>query len=970
MKFLLFLFSFLIAYFGYNQRYSFVDFSTAQGLPQSQVKCIAQDSTGFIWVGTLGGLSKFDGQNFNNFSTDNGLFNNRITSISFIGGKVFIGHEGGVSVSEDEKSFKKYSLPKGIDESTVTAIIYWRKEIYVATNGSGLFSLKNNKLARVDWVTALRIRDAKVYNNQLLLACRGEVYLLEETNSFSKLNFLPEASYSSINIHKGKISVSSYDYGVLSFNEEALTSNYVSDRYIQKKHGDWRFRGVVSTNESLYGYSKQGVVKFTDKRKIEINESSGLPVEDVSTVFIDSEQNVWIGTSGKGLLKFSGEVFTYFNQQTKLSSDLVLSVLEDKKGNFWYSAYDNDVTKRTTDNSFEYVQLPSKTVWSSIEFDNQLYFGSSAGLFVYKDGIQKIYSEENGLPGNKISALFKANGLLWIGTNKGIIALAGDSLISTKKNTTLTNVRSFSHFKDRLFCGSQTGLYLVSENGVNQIANTSQPVNSLVEVNKKLWVGTEDGLYYYDGDNLVNFKLAEQAGASYINFLVAESTNIFVGTNNGLYKISENNEIFHFGINDGLVDLESNLNSGYLDKQNQIWFGTASGLVKFDLSQEQSLHTLMKPRIVISSVQFNNEKLNIFDYSEGKSKHGLPINLSLPYNKNNISIDFIGLYFTNPQSLMYEYQLLGASEDWVQLDKTSEVNLTNLSSGEYTLRLRVSTDIGMVSDIAEYSFEVRTAWYYSWWFILLCIVLIAILVGLALRLRIKRIEEKSHNEKLEFKNRLIALEQQSLNASMNRHFIFNSLNSIQYFINVSDKKSANKYLTNFAQLIRKNLDSSNEGKGTVALAEEIERLELYLKLEMMRFQGKFDYKINIDPEAETELIEVPAMLLQPFVENSIIHGVLSLENDKGLIEINVKGGKDYVEVEIIDNGIGIDASRKGKVDFEGDHKSQGMEITQGRIEILQKISQNRIELIGPYQVSENDGGTTVKVQIPLLDVDA
>ena len=200
---------------------------------------------------------------------------------------------------------------------------------------------------------------------------------------------------------------------------------------------------------------------------------------------------------------------------------------------------------------------------------------------------------------------------------------------------------------------------------------------------------------------------------------------------------------------------------------------------------------------------------------------------------------------------------------------------------------------------------------------------------------------------------------------MNRHFIFNSLNSIQYFINTSDKLSANKYLTNFAKLIRKNLDSSNENNTLVTLAQEIERIELYLSLESMRFKDRFDFTIdtlNIDLDA----VMIPAMLIQPFVENSIIHGVLPNENKKGKIVVKVTEEGEYLTILVEDNGIGIENSLAQKGQFEGDHKSQGMEITFKRIDLIRKVSNQSLELIGPTQINEENGsikGTRVLLKI-------
>ena len=219
---------------------------------------------------------------------------------------------------------------------------------------------------------------------------------------------------------------------------------------------------------------------------------------------------------------------------------------------------------------------------------------------------------------------------------------------------------------------------------------------------------------------------------------------------------------------------------------------------------------------------------------------------------------------------------------------------------------------------------------------------------------------------LAYKSKLMSLEQKSLNASMNRHFIFNSLNSIQYFINSQDRLSANRYLTNFAKLIRKNLDATNESGNMVTLAQEIEGLDLYLSLEAMRFKGRFEYQINTN-HIDLESIVIPAMLLQPFIENAIIHGVLPNENIKGKIEVTLTSERNILTIQIDDNGIGIKNSLRLKELVVGDHKSQGMEITAKRIDLIKKISNKGFEIIGPFQVGGIDSqvsGTRVLLKIP------
>ena len=204
---------------------------------------------------------------------------------------------------------------------------------------------------------------------------------------------------------------------------------------------------------------------------------------------------------------------------------------------------------------------------------------------------------------------------------------------------------------------------------------------------------------------------------------------------------------------------------------------------------------------------------------------------------------------------------------------------------------------------------------------------------------------------LEDKTKMLTLEQQALNASMNRHFIFNSLNSIQYYINRQDKISANKYLSSFAKLVRKNLDSSLVPE--IYLDDEIERINLYLKLEQMRFQDKFNYKVNVDSSIEPQSIKIPSMLLQPFIENSIWHGILP-SKEIGNITVDVKKDEGKLVIKILDDGIGIDVSMAQKEGKNQHHDSKGMELTKGRINLISRISNKDCAIRGPYQVYDKN----------------
>jgi LytS/YehU family sensor histidine kinase len=199
----------------------------------------------------------------------------------------------------------------------------------------------------------------------------------------------------------------------------------------------------------------------------------------------------------------------------------------------------------------------------------------------------------------------------------------------------------------------------------------------------------------------------------------------------------------------------------------------------------------------------------------------------------------------------------------------------------------------------------------------------------------KRVKSKAA-EQIKVQKSISDLKHQALSASLNPHFIFNALNSIQYYFNEHSKEEANKYLVNFSRLIRMNLDSA--GNTFIPLSREIERLKLYMEYEKLRFEDKMNYRINIDEKINSERLEIPNMILQPFVENSIWHGLLNKKGE-GVIDINIsKRDKiismlnyPVIEIEIIDNGIGLLESKKLK---QSKHISKGISMIKERLNLL------------------------------------
>lgn len=954
------------------QKYTFISYSTEEGLPQSQVSSMVQDSMGYMWVGTLGGLARFNGEDFVTFSTKDGLVNNRITHLELLGNELWVGHDGGVSIYQ-YGGFKKY-LFEGQDKSkNVSDIIKFNGKIYVCSNGGGLFVIQENELKSVKLLNSdhLRIRQALVEGDRLLLATRDGILVSTDGKKFEFDSRFERLSYSGITHYKEEILLTTYTDGFFRFN--AFSNELIHIPY--ESFGRSLYGAYIDRSGKVWFATQQGIV-FMEKGKspIVIDASNGLPVEMISCYFQDKDGTIWFGSQGKGFFRFAGKLFVYYDRENGWLSDLFLCGFQKKNGDIYLGSFDNGVIKRGADGRMNHLNIEETTIWSSISGVHGMdWFGAQSGLIGVDDYGKIIhYTDLDGLPGNKIAALYKIDdSKMLIGGNDGAALYSSGvlTMYNKREEDFIGTVRDFCIIKDSVYCVSNLGLFVLRGKKFQPLLR-DRIVGYNVESDQynAIWFGTEEGLYRIGENGLEKIVLLEDVGSNMINFLNFRSGKMYVGTNNGLYILSDlsskNPPFVRYGISEGIVDLETNLNSSFFDLNGNFWFGTAKGLIKFNVNQGKD--KLTPPFIRLSNLLINYSDTNYSAYTTSYDLFNLPEQLTLPYNKNNLIFEFDAVSLGNRRGMRFQYLLKDLNEEWSPLSEVSTITFTSVPAGEYVLMVRAVDVDGNMSNTLSIPLTIRQAFYKTWWFILCMVMIIFMIVLLFFRMRIRRLREINEKEKLQYKTRLLDLEQKSVNASMNRHFIFNALNSIQYFINTQDKRSANRYLTNFAQLIRKNLDSANADQNMITLEEELDRIKLYLSLEEMRFKGKFVSEINIH-NVDVESVQIPAMILQPFVENAIIHGILPSDRSDGKIMIDVSKVDDHVEIRIEDNGIGIQKSLMSKVSIDGDHRSQGMEISAKRVEILRAITKQDISLEGPSEMKNPDGsikGTYVLLKIP------
>jgi ligand-binding sensor domain-containing protein len=970
----------------WSQRYGFLDWSTDEGLAQSQVRSIEQDHLGYLWIGTLGGVSRFNGTSFDNFSKQDGLHNNQVNSIYQLNNQsIALGAIGGLSIF-DGHTFETILFPEAQRTAQVNHMYEdGENRLWVGTE-KGLLCLKNGTWISLEHISDFpgntHIKRIAPTSNGLLIACKEGICALREEDcswelkdtqlGASIMDFYQSGSQWWIaTIGKGLII---YDQKELqSFGpEEGLRSRNISGIESDGKGGAW-----LKSRDGLFHFDGKSMFS-------EYSDKEGLSTSDVRALCVDKQGILWLGTNGGGLQKFTGESFRYYTTEQGLSGNIVMSVVMEQDSTWWFSTYDNGITRKRGEEwtSFGLEEgLPNTRVWTSlIDSKKRIWFGTSGGLALWNGSGFETFDTSHGLPHKQVLSVFEGlEGHLYAGTAKGLCKFNEvTSQFESEGQIPAHKVRSIdAESNGDLWVGTNGGVYALSEAGVLHFSEEDGlPDNSVytlvVDDVDRVWVGTESGLSVLQNEKIMNIPLPGGFGSNHINFIRFDRAGgIWMGSNNGLFYHPNPGELLagksglrRFGYHDGLTLLETNQNAAWM-QDDHFWMGTSMALVEINTDALLSRSTLSSPPIVLSDVLINLEAPIWDKYKAVFNGYGSwPNEFEVPYTDNHFTFYFDSPDLNHPEGIQYEFNL-NEDDKWQSSGELAVTSFSSLSFDDYTFRVRAKNALGEVGESTSISFVILPPFWLTWWFILIEVVAVGALVFLIVRWRRNVLVSRLEKERLEYRSRMLALEQQTLNSSLNRHFIFNALNSIQYYINRKDRLSANKYLSSFAKLIRKNLDSSETN--LTSLQEEIDRLNLYLELEHMRFQGKFEYAIEVDEDVDTESIQVPSMLLQPFLENSIWHGILP-KNAPGKVTVRISRENGHeVMFTITDDGIGIDTSMANK-DLEQDHISKGMRITGSRIELIQKMTGQHVQLLGPYELKgagQEVLGTEVKIILPL-----
>lgn len=757
---LLYLF-FLISFSLSSQIFSFKTFTEDDGLSQSFINDIRQDQRGFLYIGTGSGLTVYGGSKFQIFTSENGLANNMVTYIYCDHeDKIWLGHwEGGISIMHPNGRIEIVKFKEEIQSKIIQILEVSTNQYLFLKNNTGIIlydeitknynNIEDESLTEVLSVTTLK--------DELLLLKADGVYsikiksLLAKNYKLTKKLNLEDAVRMRLNPSSEDLIIADNIYGTLTFNTKNNFTPIDTFR-ITKNDGSTFTRMVIDRFSNIYlSTNDNGVFKIDTKTKNVFNYTikNGLNSNAVQSVFIDREDNLWIGTYGNGLQELCNELYSYsyiselgkklaINASTKLNGKIILA---SSKG---IGYYDNDKIDFVTN-----ALVKDKNINTVIHYKNNFIFSSTEGELFQSD---TLFKKIIRIPLKTVNQKLTINSLssdadhLLICTTSGLYVVDpvkfSYTLLNTESGLLHNNVRFvFSDSKKHLWvCSPGTLIYYLDDfkdakkfNDVTGLKNFS--TNGVCEdKNNNIWISTVgDGVFKYNGKYFENYNITNGLKSNFCYGIVSDYKNgIWVSHSNGIsYK---NNNKKNFNRMDGNSELLQTFfieNALYYDKgDNEIIFGTADGIARINTSKQR--FNEVEPTLNLLKITLNDSVIPLYR------------DTVLSYDSYNLTIDFIGICLQDPGKLKYKFKLEGLTDDWEIIpSETRKLSFPKLKDGEYTFILYAANNDGLwASKPVKFKITIKKPFWKEALFYIIVLIALIILFVFLIRSRTKSLVRK------------------------------------------------------------------------------------------------------------------------------------------------------------------------------------------------------------------------------------
>ena len=785
------------------QDYNFKHYGQKQGLANANIKCIFQDSYGFLWFATQGGgISKFDGKSFTNYDKQDGLVGNDVICITEDENKtIWIGTVDGVS-KYDRKKFTNYTIENGLKENKVFHIFCDGSKTWISTFGGGIAILENEKFTYLNTTNGLS--SDKVFSvfkdksgKYWIGTSKGGINLYNG-KSFTIIkeskNFNSASAFCFYESSDGKIWIGTPGKGVFYIENSLfhqidiplINTDYISKIVEDKQHNIWCA-------------TEHGLVKIYKNLNYKLfNKDNGLAGVDISSVICDYEGEIWVSCFGNGVYKLTNEALSVYTKQHGLNDNRVIAFCKKNEG-FLFSTTSG--LNNYQNGAIESVTLPKELTEDIITAlfleDKTLYAGTqSKGLFILNESSKNNFTITKHI--NKIdtvdlktivTSIQKNENIIWVSLyGTGIIKIKnGEFSLYCKENKQLptNDVMCVYSILDDLWIGTigegvlrlNTTTNIMSRFGKKE-GFTSTNVFSINELNSHIIIGSiDEGLFVFNKNKFSNISKKNGLLSNSINVIQKSiDNNLWIGTDLGINKISLNTDLTLKSIKaytdeDGLKSAAIEQNAS-IEQNGFIYFGTGEGLVSYN--SKEDIVSDVKPKVLISELLLKYSKIDSTKVKfDSLSKLNLPINPIFNYKQNDITFKFKAL---STQTTNYQFLLEGYDKDWSPVQTNNEAVFTNLSPGKYIFKLKAINKYNIESEILEYSFEITPPFYMRWWFFILSIATIIASIFSFIKYRTQKLIKEKQVLETKVTERTSELKSANLNLNVAIEEIKDSIN--------------------------------------------------------------------------------------------------------------------------------------------------------------------------------------------------
>ena len=953
------------------------NYQTNEGLPSNYIYSVFQDAQGYIWTSSDVGVSRFDGQSFVHYNTAQGMPDNEVFSLcedhagriwfATLNGKPGFFHHGKIYTEQNLDFLKRCDL-RG------RSIKLFEQEdgrmVYCGAFKTILIDLDHQQIEERFVETGLAVAWKHGPN---ALGGAGLNFGILKPEGYQALSGMPNISSTIQALAIGDTVLISADRALLFFDRRsgrflgAVTNLEEGNQYI--------FIKII--DHQLWTGTRNGafVFEYPSLKKVK----TYLTGRSVSSIMKDREDGIWFSTFEEGLFYVPDPDIVHYSIADGLLHKRINCLSRDPHGRLWIGSEGS-----------AFSIFDGKTIQSRVIFQKNVTNKNIRNIRHLKDGRTLVISKagtlfiQNGTHQLLLQRATDLNidraGNIWSGLNglfeispkltaqKLLPANAPLDVLDANPLHGIPSIKKFKGFKvekiefdeqQTTWVGTHNGLFVIDTAGGEQkILPYSIKDMDFDADRQALWVLSESkGLFLIQHGQVVDsISIRNQFGEVICRDLCRDDAgNLWIGTASGLFRVqgeAGNLKLTNFW---GVLGLGWDKINAVEVLDNQVFIGKDDGLLA--VPKSILFQSPPAPPALIKSVQVNYKEQNL---GPGNS-------LNMDYGQGSLSIGFEGLSFREPQYIRYRYRLSGLDTIWHETANEA-LEFATLRPGKYKFEVFAVNGAGEISDeAAMVQIQVHPPfWMQTRFYILMASILIALVVGY-IKIRESRLREgyevertlsEAGREKAELQKKNADLKMLALRLQMNPHFIFNALNTIKGYYGQEKVVEANAFIGKFARLLRLNLDYSDE---MIPLDQEMELLRIYLQLSQIRYPDKINFKINIPPELNAMEILIPSMLLQPFVENAVIHGVAP---KKGMGEITVDfelAGTEIIAT-VRDSGVGRTASAQSRL--RDPHKPLATQITIERLQLLRdKGSENPLQI---RDLFENDQpcGTEVVLHIP------